>query len=303
MVASPLNVNGILREAINVPARNGKFALQVMLTILSPFSLIGLLHYLLVGFLIHKVEDGYENSSLDQKDVRTLIGLELVFLAAFFFVSFFGTMLTIHASASSYLGKTAGLKDLISLIRFAWKNPLITWLYVSCFTVIYTVLAIVLIKLVSLLGPANYATYVLGWFLAILAVLFYLYLDVSWTLAIVISVLEEGSCGTKGLKRSEKLIRGRKSQGFLLMLILKVLSVPIYVLFYVIATDDDDELGAFTQFAFGFVATVFFCLAKFFDSVVFTVFYYECKQSKGERIEMELGVGDSLVPQKLDVEF
>jgi len=39
-----------------------------------------------------------------------------------------------------------------------------------------------------------------------------------------------------------------------------VLSVPIYVLFYVTATDDDDdELGLFTQLAFG--ATVLFCRA------------------------------------------
>ncbi|KAG6760583.1 hypothetical protein POTOM_037106 [Populus tomentosa] len=137
-----------------------------------------------------------------------------------------------------------------------------------------------------------------------LATLFYLYLDASWTLALVISVLENDSCGTKGLKRSEKLIRGRKIQGFLLMFILTVLVVPIYVLLYVTATgDDDDELGPFAEFAFRFVATVLFCLSKFFVSVVFTVFYYECKQSEGEIVVMELGVGYSLAPHKLQVEF
>jgi hypothetical protein len=119
--------------------------------------------------------------------------------------------------------------------------------------------------------------------------------------------LENDSCGTKGLKRSEKLIRGRKIQGFLLMFILTALVVPIYVLLYVTATDDDDddddELGPFAQFAFRFVATVLFCLSKFFVSVVFTVFYYECKQSEGERVVMELGVGYSLAPHKLQVEF
>ncbi|KAL9388256.1 hypothetical protein Peur_016861 [Populus x canadensis] len=307
MVATPLNVIGILREAITILARNGKFMLQVMLTILFPFSLIGLLHYLLAGFLIERVEDSYEkNSPLGQKDVRTLIGLELAFFAAFFFVCFFGIMLTIHASASSYLGKNMGLNDLISSIHYAWKKPLITWLCVSLFTLTYAVLAIVLIKLVSLLDPNSYAIYLWGWFLTILAALFYLYLDASWTLALVISVLENDSCGTKGLKRSEKLIRGRKIQGFLLMFILTALVVPIYVLLYVTANDDDDdddELGPFAQFAFRFVATVLFCLSKFFVSVVFTVFYYECKQSEGERVVMELGVGYSLAPHKLQVEF
>jgi len=305
MVATPLNVIGILREAITILARNGKFMLQVMLTILFPFSLIGLLHYLLAGFFIERVEDSYEkNSPLGQKDVRTLIGLELAFFAAFFFVCFFGIMLTIHASASSYLGKNTGLNDLISSIHYAWKKPLITWLCVSLFTLTYAVLAIVLIKLVSLLDPNSYAIYLWGWFLTILAALFYLYLDASWTLALVISVLENDSCGTKGLKRSEKLIRGRKIQGFLLMFILTALVVPIYVLLYVTATDDDDdELGPFAQFAFRFVATVLFCLSKFFVSVVFTVFYYECKQSEGERVVMELGVGYSLAPHKLQVEF
>uniref|UniRef100_A0A2K1YZZ2 Uncharacterized protein n=1 Tax=Populus trichocarpa TaxID=3694 RepID=A0A2K1YZZ2_POPTR len=259
MVATPLNVIGILREAITILARNGKFMLQVMLTILFPFSLIGLLHYLLAGFFIERVEDSYEkNSPLGQKDVRTLIGLELALFAAFFFVCFFGIMLTIHASASSYLGKNTGLNDLISSIHYAWKKPLITWLCVSLFTLTYAVLAIVLIKLVSLLDPNSYAIYLWGWFLTILAALFYLYLDASWTLALVISVLENDSCGTKGLKRSEKLIRGRKIQGFLLMFILTALVVPIYVLLYVTATDDDDddELGPFAQFAFRHVDSI-----------------------------------------------
>jgi len=85
-----------------------------------------------------------------------------------------------------------------------------------------------------------------------------------------------------------------------------VLSVPIYVLFYVTATDDDDdddELGLFTQLAFGIFATVLFCRAKFFTFVVFTVFYCECKQSEGGRVDTELGVWYGLVPRDLQVGF
>ena len=79
-----------------------------------------------------------------------------------------------------------------------------------------------------------------------------------------------------------------------------MLSVPIYVLFYVTATDDDDdELGLFTQLAFGIFATVLFCRAKFFTFV----FYCECKQSEGGRVDTELGVWYGLVPRDLQVGF
>ncbi|XP_057984696.1 uncharacterized protein LOC131169499 [Hevea brasiliensis] len=121
----------------------------------------------------------------------------------------------------------------------------------------------------------------------------------AWALALIVSVMDEDSCGVKAVGRARKLIAGREVQGWFLMLILVVISVPICVVFYVTLThDDDDELGAFTQFAFGFFATVILCQAKFFTFVVFTVFCYECKQGHGE---MESEAGNCLVSHERGV--
>ncbi|KAJ4838797.1 hypothetical protein Tsubulata_021616 [Turnera subulata] len=290
--ASPLSVTEILRAAIGIPARNGKLMLRVILVILFPFAFAVLLHYILAGPLMHKVEDDYENSSLDQKDVRALAGLELFFLVGFCILSFCGMLLTIYASASSYIGNHMGLNDLTLRIRLVWKNALIAWLYVSFLTVVYIVSLFVLIKLVGLVSTRDF-TYVWSWMVAILGGTFYCYLAASWTLALVISALEGD--GLNALRKARKIIRGRDLQGFCLMLILSVMSIPIYLFFYVTAADDDDQLGPFPQFVFGSLATILFCLAKFFFFVVFTVFYCDCKKSIGQRVEMELGTGSELI--------
>ena len=111
--------------------------------------------------------------------------------------------------------------------------------------------------------------------------------------------MDDECYGAKALEKAVKLSRGRKIQGFFLMLILELISIPIYILFYVASSSDDDEVGAVTVFGFGFIATILFCLVNMFSYVVFSVFYSECKKNSGEGIEMGIGHGYSLAPTKL----
>ncbi|KAF2292328.1 hypothetical protein GH714_019301 [Hevea brasiliensis] len=292
-MAFPLNTVGILREAVKLPARNGKLMLQLMIFVLSPLYFLVLIHNLVAGPLIHKIEDDYEQSSVDRNDVRSLLGIELLFVGVFSIISFCGITLIIYAASTIYIGKDIKFNDLFSWIRASWKNPLITWLYVYFPSAIYIVLVTVMIKLVSKISSSIW-----GWVAGILGVVFYLYLFAQWALALIVSIMEEDCGGINAVGKARKIISGREVQGWFLMLILTVISIPICVVFYVTITDDDDELGLFTQFAFGFFSTAILCLAMFFTFVVFTVFCYECEQRHGE-IESE--AGHSLVSHELGV--
>ncbi|XP_031282907.1 uncharacterized protein LOC116141548 [Pistacia vera] len=295
MVASSSRVTGILRDSIKIPAKNGKLIFQLMPLILCPFYLLVLLHDFTAGPLEAKVEDGYERGELNQKDVGALVGVELLFMAAFLIIFLFEMMVTIfYASDLAYntAGSSMKVMDLMLRIKSTWTKPLITWLYVSFLTIIYTVFVLITIRLISLIVWKGLA--------AILAIILYLYVAQIWGLGLVISAVERDCKGGTAVKRARKLLEGRKLEGFFIMLILFLLSVPIYILFYVTLTDDDDELGVIAQIAFGFVATLLFCVVTFFSFVVFTLFYHECKQSYGEKLDMEMksGAGCSLVSQK-----
>ncbi|XP_057503973.1 uncharacterized protein LOC130787603 [Actinidia eriantha] len=289
------NTAGILREAMKLPAKNDKLSLQVFLLILSPFSLLVLLHYFLVSPLMHKVEDTYETSSLDPKHLTALIAIEIPFFLTFCVISMFGMSIIVQSSALTYTGKSTNLKELVLRIVSNWKKPGITSIYILFLTIAYILLSLVSLRLASLIGN-GVASNVCNWVIGVLASSSYLYLDCVWILGFVISILEDDCYGEKAIGKARRLIRGRGLQGFSLMLILALLSVPIYVLFYVTTMDDDDELGPVARFAFTFIATVLFSLTNFFTFMVLTVFHLECKQSHGENLETEFGPGYLLVP-------
>ena len=249
---------------------------------------------------MEKIEDNYNKSMVHWEDLRALLAIEAPFLLGFWVVSVFGITITIYAAAISYTRRSASLKDLLSSIQ--WKKPIITSLYVSFIPIVYAILVIGLIKSINLITKedAGEAWRVL---IAVMAALLYIYLTSVSTLGLVVSVMDDECYGAKALEKAVKLSRGRKLQGFFLMLILELLSIPIYILFYVASSSDDDdgedEVGAVTDFGFGFIATILFCLVNMFSYVVFSVFYSECKKNSGEGIEMGIGHGYSLAPTKL----
>ena len=60
-----------------------------------------------------------------------------------------------------------------------------------------------------------------------LSALFYVYLFVLWTLGLVISVVEEDCHGLMALERDSVLMKLKKLQGFVLMLLPSVFSMTI----------------------------------------------------------------------------
>lgn len=305
MASSPSNAIWVLREAIRIPAWNQKLTIQVMLLISCPTFLLVLLHFSLAGPLLEKVENGYEQSRLDPGDVRALALIESFFLLAFSLVSFSGMMLVINGSTFPRATRPTSLRDLISRIRSRWKKPFLTWLCVSVLTAAYLVMLFLFMQFANFMRAfdGNLALAIGAVVAAAAMLLLYFYLAPKWVLELVISVVEDDWQGVKALGvRGEELIRGKKMEGFILVLALALLSYPIYVLFYVMITDDEDHLAPMVKVGFGFCVTILLCLVNSFGYAVFTVFYYVCSERQEEKLEVELRHGHDLVPSSVQVD-
>lgn len=288
--ASPimLGILGILREALKLTWKNKKFLLSITLFVLPPFTILSLGNNFLVFLLMSDVASKEALLSLDgndqsktkhalagiQKDFRILVGIELCFFIALWMVVLVAMMTIVYSSAMAYVGKDFTYKGMLSRIKMTLKRPAITWFYVSFFTAAYVIFIMVLIWLVLPEGGAFIALVAL---MSLLALVVYLYLAAVWTLGLIISIIEDDCYGLVALSKAGELIRGRKVQGFLLMLFLTVIALVLYACtgYLFVASS-----------AFDLLAVSLLCLVNFFAFVVYTVFYYECKKTHGEKLEM-----------------
>lgn len=284
-----LGILGILREAFKVTWKNKKFLLSITLLVLPPFTMLSMVNNFLVKTLmlvVASIEAILSSEDNDQsrtehafvgirRDFRVLLGLELCSLIALWMVTLVAMMATVYSSAMAYVGKELTPKGMLLRIKRSLKRPAITWFYVYLFTIAYFVSNVVLIW-VALPGVGAFIipAALVGFFTAAL----YLYLAAVWTLGLIISIVEDDCYGLAALSKAGELIRGRKVQGFVLMLLLTVIAVALYL------------VQGFIPFAFCLVIDLMvislLLLVKLFALLVYTVFYYECKKSHGEKLEM-----------------
>lgn len=285
----PLGVPEILREALKIHRKNGRLMASIFLLLLAPSSILVWAHDRAVLPLVDDDSDDGEDFAGRRAPGRLLL-LESLFFLAFGAVSLSAMALTVYASSMAYTGSCLiTLKDAVLRTLAAWKRPMKTCLCVAVITVAYASLLLMLLGGLSLVatGDALTASVVV---LGSCAVLFYaFFLAVVWMLGFAVSVMEDDCCGMDALARAAKLIRGRRKDGFLLMLLMLLLGAPIYMLLYLNTREDDQ--GAPARVAVGVAATALACLLEIFTFMAFTVFYHECRRYHGEKVEGGAGYG------------
>eukprot|EP00262_Sarcandra_glabra_P010983 TRINITY_DN26694_c0_g1_i1.p1 TRINITY_DN26694_c0_g1~~TRINITY_DN26694_c0_g1_i1.p1 ORF type:complete len:316 (+),score=29.57 TRINITY_DN26694_c0_g1_i1:127-1074(+) len=304
-----LSLTSLLREALKIPTRNKRLRLSTILLGLLPLSLLVICHDLAVGPFLVELEDLLESELNDavkariKKDLIVLLAAESVFFVPFSLIFSYAITATTYSSAVVYKGShfsSITLKEWFLRNIKIWKRPLITWLCIAFMAITYGSLVLVLLVSFSLItrGLALVAWFVVVGFLASL---FSLYLANIWILGLVISILEDRCYGLKALGRAIELIQRKKVDGIVLLLLLVLLSAPIFLVFYLNTTED--HMGAVGHFILGTLVIVFICLVQLFTFVVYTVFYYECKNSQGEEVEMEVGIGYDMVSNVLHSDY
>ncbi|KAL7224582.1 hypothetical protein ACSBR1_025951 [Camellia fascicularis] len=291
---------GILKESIKLllQSKNGKLiatitTISILLNSLLSSSLI-LSTRPFIGDLLAKQALLYlptQNSSdtdpadmfVDIKhDIRILLVVEFAFFLASFTVSLFSISSMILASAVTYYGKSLSFKDLLSMFFKLFVRPLVTFLQFKL-TVISYIIVFVLALMFSLaiVGTDHLFTFILiNIALCLLTSIFWIYLSVLWSLAMVISVIEESCYGIQALRKASRLVKGRRLQGFALNL---VFALPMVIVFMVTMMIGDKK----SQIVMVLVMTVFSSLVMVFQWMSFTVLYFQCKKTHGEAIELQ----------------
>lgn len=170
---------------------------------------------------------------------------------------------------------------------------MITYLYVSLFNIIFVSVDLAWMRvLVSNINEGSIALIVLITVAALFIIFSTQYLSVFWMLGIVVSVLESFT-GMKAFKKAKQVIEGKKLRGFLLSLVLALLAVPVSLIGILISRYGL-QMGP-TEVAVGLALANMRCILQIYSNVVFTVYYCECKNRHGEKVEMDVGSGYGLV--------
>ncbi|KAK1267975.1 hypothetical protein QJS04_geneDACA022889 [Acorus gramineus] len=207
------------------------------------------------------------------KDSRELLWIELAFMVPFFIISLYNLVSVVYSSAVTYHDKALTLGAMLSDIKWAWKGPAITSLYIIAFTVAYLFVFSTIISMLIIKGAAGVVLIVV---VVLLTSLYYLYLTTVWMVSLVVSPMEEDCYGMGAIKKARELTNGRRLQGFALVLIESVVSFVVVAL-----VNPKQTSGSMVQT----VMTMFIsCLLKMIMFMVFTVFNYDCKKSSGEEV-------------------
>lgn len=165
----------------------------------------------------------------------------------------------------------------------SWTRPLITWLFLILFALVYFFLFFVILVLVLFPLSNNPSILTVAAILmGVSAVVFYIYLSVTWFLAIVVSVAEQKR-GLEAIGKAAEIVKDMKLQGFLLNLAFSISSVIFVQGIEMIPVSH--SLVARTIILLVEMNCAIVVRMYWFSS--FTVFYYRCKKTHGEGVELE----------------
>ncbi|KAE8056801.1 hypothetical protein FH972_013540 [Carpinus fangiana] len=226
-----------------------------------------------------------------KEDVRLFAGVEWIFILAIYVTSLFSAATTISASAATYRGKDMSIKDLLLGVVKSWKRPSITWFYITLLQSGYLFLTLATLFLFMLMFVGEVFLPAISWIIIIPATVFLSYLAIVWTLAFVVSVMEE-RCGIDALGKAGELVKGLEMSGFFLNLVFGVLSYVVYQGFRLININQ----SAVVRLLIVLLVSNSLCLLKVFELMAFTVFYHECKKNKGEETEIHGSLEYTKIP-------
>ncbi|CAO2163194.1 unnamed protein product [Urochloa humidicola] len=295
---APRGVVAVLTEALCLARRSKKHMLPCLLLALIPASLqlfcgghVSAYSHIL-GFVARLHSLGREHPVTPRfydllvrlkSDAGALTHANAALAAASHLGRFASTVVIVHAASAACAGRHLPVrKDLLPKLSMAaaWKGPLVTYLYSTLLSVGYTALSVALIAIPALNMAAasggvaaSRLAVVVAAAAAAAARFGYIYLAMVWAVGVVASVVDDDGCrggGLEALHRAGEAVAARRAQGFLIAVALASADA------FVAGIGGGgrgwrDALGCAVRLLLGM-----------FSTVVYTVFYHECKRSHGD---------------------
>ncbi|CAK9139075.1 unnamed protein product [Ilex paraguariensis] len=204
-----LGTLGILWAALRTSARNGKLLVSIMVYVSISFSVLAFFGHLaltpIVTDLSSKLAILETNRSIDDAEKTLKRGiiehahlflllesLILVFSCTILVIS---SVATISSSYEAYTAKVLTLEDMFLKIGRRWTRPVITSFYATLIRAVCDV-----------------------------------YVAAVFLLSVVVSIVENDSGGLKAIDRATEIMKGKKLQGCVLMLLFVFASGTVYVI-------------------------------------------------------------------------
>lgn len=204
------------------------------------------------------------------KDTGTFLGIEAAYSVFLFFVRLFAETAIVIIASCYYNGSNLSLKELFMTVLKTWTRPFVTLFYVQLLSLGYTSLFF-LPALVPSLTLFDHTKILIALLivLAIIFVTFNLYLSVVWSLAVVVSVVED-TYGLSALGKAREVVKGNRVHGFLLNLLFFLLTVVIITVLSKLSPIMPIVVGGAIEF-------IFIGVLSMFQFLAYSAFYFKCK--------------------------
>ncbi|MFS7966869.1 hypothetical protein Hanom_Chr09g00778991 [Helianthus anomalus] len=294
---SSLGFFGVIRESFKTTRRNGKRLFSILLLVFLSYSQVDFLQeYTLAPVtnyfiwqlanhpnIVHDLLYNFDQTSYTVdtfKALREIVLLKLCIIEISSIVTLIFLVATVCCSYEAYTAKVLGTKDLILKIFNSWNRSLLTSFYLVLLSLGITFFYAIVIVITSLLPVNSGALLFLG-VIALSIPICYIYMATIWMVSLIVSVLEEGSSGLTAIGRAAELMKDKRLQASLMMVLFLLADTYVVLVAKVLASYGGSlsmELVTSIPFTNGFD-----CLLKLFMFVVYSVFYHEWKTSHDEK--------------------
>ncbi|KAF9599751.1 hypothetical protein IFM89_001697 [Coptis chinensis] len=288
---------GIYKEAYKIVLSWKKVFTQIVLGLIVPLTFIFLAHIQISDFIFGKIIRNEEaldytrtGSPLHNRISNRLSSewitfwlFKAAYLLFVLVLSLLSTSAVVYTIACIYTAKDLTFKKVLSVVPKVWKRLMITFLWNFTIMFAYNFVAISLIIISAFLMGQNVPGLVVLIVLLIVYLIGFVYINVIWHLASVVSVLED-VYGIQAMIKSKALIKGKMGVASALYISIQFSIVVIQLTFQKLVVHGD-SLGMFVRTSYGIVC--FFLLLKLIllGLVVQTIVYFLCKSYHHESID------------------
>ncbi|PIA50872.1 hypothetical protein AQUCO_01200270v1 [Aquilegia coerulea] len=256
---------GTLKETFKIIFTWKKIFTQITLSLILPLTIVYLAYPQLSDYVSRKVDQ-------DSKQWTTfglLTLLDVVILIILFILS---TAAIVYTIACIYISKQFTFKTVLSVVPKVWKRIMVTFVVQFLLMLAYTIVALVIFVPLLIVMNGNPAVSILIIILAIIYIIGLVYINVIWSLANVVSVLEDlKGCGA--MKKSKVLLKGKMFTASALFVLIYLPLTLVQIGFDVVF-----DLGSFG------IGSKHWCFILL-SLVIQTILYFVCKAYHNETID------------------
>ena len=297
-----LGLFGIYKESHKIILSWRKIFSQITLTLILPLSFIFLFHMEVSDILFRKIRHNAEQmketpkgtpqynklSNINATEGATLLLFKLVYFTFFLIFSLLSTSAVVYTIASIYTAREVNFRKVMSVVPKVWARLMTTFLcaFVAFLFYNFVALLVFIILAFTLIGveaPQNSGVAKFAFIGVLLYIAGFMYLNVLWHLASVVTVLED-SYGFEAMRKSKDLIKGKTGLSMLIFFMLYVSFFLIQFLFMKVVVLGW-SLSSVEGTAYGFLCFLLLSHLFLFELVVQTVLYFVCKSYHHQNID------------------